>query len=46
MLVVGDKEVEDTTFAVRKRGVGEIGNISAGEMLSTILSESANHTIF
>ncbi|HHY59534.1 MAG TPA: threonine--tRNA ligase, partial [Clostridia bacterium] len=42
LLVVGDKEVEDNTVAVRKRSVGELGTMPAGEFLAKIEAEIAH----
>ena len=36
MLVVGDKEEEAKTVSVRKRGEGEIGQVSIDDFISTI----------
>lgn len=41
MLVVGEKEMEEGTVAVRKRGVGEMGTMSAQECLDMIKQEVA-----
>ncbi len=46
MLVAGDKEVEEGTFAVRKRGAGEIGNIAAEEFLELVIKEIRDKIIF
>jgi threonyl-tRNA synthetase len=46
MLVAGDKEVEEGTFAVRKRGAGEIGNIAAEEFLELVIKEIREKIIF
>ncbi|WP_040950316.1 threonine--tRNA ligase, partial [Gorillibacterium massiliense] len=39
MLVVGEKEVQDGTFSVRKRGVGDIGVKSVEETIAMILED-------
>ena len=39
ILVVGDKEVESNSVAVRKRGQGDIGAQNATEFISTLLKE-------
>lgn len=39
MLVVGDKEAEDGTVSVRKRGVGDIGTKSVAELIDMLLEE-------
>lgn len=46
MLVAGDKEVEDGTFAVRKRGTGEMGNMNADEFLALVQKEINDKIIF
>lgn len=46
MLVVGEKEAAEGSFAVRKRGVGEIGNMPVGEFMVTLLGEVADKVIF
>jgi len=46
MLVAGDKEVEEGTFAVRKRGVGEIGNMADDELLNLLQREVEEKIIF
>lgn len=39
MLVVGDKEAEDGTVSVRKRGTGDIGTKSVEELIEILLEE-------
>ena len=39
MLVVGDKEAEDGTVSVRKRGVGDIGTKPVEEVIKDLLEE-------
>lgn len=39
MLVVGDKEAEDGTVSVRKRGVGDIGTKPVEELIKDLLEE-------
>ena len=39
MLVVGDKEMENRTVALRARGRGDLGTMQADEFLSKILKE-------
>lgn len=39
MLVVGDKEAETNTVAVRKRGQGDIGAMSVESFVTTVLAE-------
>ncbi|MBQ3274540.1 MAG: threonine--tRNA ligase [Christensenellaceae bacterium] len=46
MLVAGDKEVEDGTFAVRRRGEGEIGNMDGDEFTEMVVREDADKVIF
>lgn len=41
MLVVGDKEMESGTVAVRKRGKGEIGSLAANVFMADIVAEIA-----
>ena len=45
MLVVGDKEAEDGTVSVRRRGEGDIGTKSFDEFLNIALDEIKNKTI-
>ena len=37
--VIGDKEIEANSVAVRKRGVGQIGTISVDEFVQNVLKE-------
>lgn len=46
MLVVGEKEAAEGTFAVRKRGAGEIGSMPAGEFAAMALEEIGKKVIF
>ena len=46
MLVAGDREVENGTFAVRKRGVGEIGSMADDELLTLLQREVEEKIIF
>ena len=39
MLVVGEKEVSENSFAVRKRGEGEIGNYSVDDFISMLTKD-------
>ena len=39
VVVVGDKEQETNSVAVRKRGVGQIGTLSVDEFVEMILDE-------
>ena len=45
MLVVGDKEVESRSVAVRKRGQGDIGSQSVEVLMDTVLEETAKKSI-
>ena len=45
MLVVGDKEAENGTVSVRRRGEGDIGTKSVNEFLNIALDEIKNKTI-
>jgi len=45
MLVVGDKEAENGTVSVRRRGEGDIGTKSFDEFLNIALDEIKNKTI-
>lgn len=46
MLVVGEKEAAEGTFAVRKRGAGEIGSMPVGEFATMALEEIGKKVIF
>ena len=46
MLIVGEKEAEAGLVAVRRRDKGDMGAVSAGEFLSTLLQEIADKTAF
>lgn len=41
MLVLGDKEVEQATVAVRKRGEGDLGTLSTADFIARITDEIA-----
>ncbi len=45
MLVIGDKEVEEGTVSVRKRGQGDIGAMAVEDFLNKILKEISDKTI-
>ena len=45
MLVAGEKEIADGTFAVRRRGEGEIGNMSQDEFLELAVSQDRDKVI-
>ncbi len=42
MLVIGDKETENGTVAVRHRARGDLGAMSAGEFVNNLLEEKKN----
>lgn len=42
MLIVGEKEIEEGTVAVRKRGEGELGSMKSDEFIAMILEEIAS----
>lgn len=46
MLVAGEKEVADGTFAVRRRGEGEIGSMGCDELLELIVAQDRDKVIF
>lgn len=46
MLVAGEKEIADGTFAVRRRGEGEIGSIGQDELLEMIVRQDREKVIF
>ncbi len=46
MLVIGDKEIEEGTVGVRKRGEGDIGAMKVDEFLSLVLRQNAEKVIF
>lgn len=46
MLVMGDKEVEDGTISVRKRGEGDLGAMAIDDFLGQVLREIAERLIF
>ena len=46
MLVVGEKEVEGNSFAIRRRGEGEIGSMSVEDFTAMVLKENAEKVIF
>ena len=39
MLVLGDKEVDNKTVAVRKRGAGDLGAMGVTELISQVVKE-------
>ena len=45
MLILGDKEMESKTVAVRKRGQGDIGSQSVEQFLTAICEEISKKTI-
>ncbi len=46
ILVMGDKEIEEGTVGVRKRGEGDIGAMSIDEFLGLVLRQQAEKVIF
>ncbi len=46
MLVMGDKEIEDGTLSVRKRGFGDLGAMKIEEFEKMILEQNASKEIF
>lgn len=44
MLVMGDKELEDKTLSVRKRGEGDLGSTPVEKVIAQILEEIKNKT--
>ena len=46
MLVAGDQEVQDGTFAVRRRGEGDIGSMAADDILKLIIEQVREKVIF
>ena len=46
MLLVGDKEIEDGTVSVRKRGEGDIGAKSVDEFIASALADIASKKIW
>ena len=46
MLVVGEKEAQEGTFAIRKRGAGEIGSMPVEQFHQMVLEEVAQKVIF
>ena len=46
IIVAGDKESESGTLAVRKRGQGDLGEMSADDFLSMLLTEIEDKAIF
>ena len=46
MLLVGDKELGDGTYSVRKRGAGDIGAMTHDDLVAMMQKESAEKVIF
>lgn len=46
MIVVGDKEAEDNTLSVRKRGAGDQGAVSVDDFIASALKDIALRTIW
>ena len=42
--VIGDKEIEANSVAVRKRGVGQVGTVAVDEFVENILKEIKDRT--
>ena len=45
MLVIGDKEVEENTVSVRKRGEGDIGSMNVPELIAKLNEEIATKAL-
>ncbi len=45
MLVIGDKEVEENTVSVRKRGEGDIGSMNVSELIAKLNEEIATKAL-
>ncbi len=45
MFVVGDKEVEEKTVSVRKRGEGDLGSMALSDIITRLNDEIASKTI-
>lgn len=45
MLVIGDKEVEEKTVSVRKRGEGDIGSMAVSELIAKLNEEIATKAL-
>ncbi len=46
MLVVGDKEQEEKTLSVRKRGQGDLGAMSVNDFISSALDDISTRKIW
>lgn len=46
IIVAGDNETQNGTLAVRKRGAGDLGEMSGEAFVKTLLDEVSNKTIF
>ena len=46
MLVIGDKEAEEGTVSVRKRGHGDQGSMSTADFVELVKSEIASRVIW
>lgn len=46
MLTVGEKEVEEKSFSVRKRGQGDIGSMNADQFMDMVAKEDREKVIF
>ncbi len=45
-LVIGDKEMEEGTVSVRRRGEGDIGSMPKGDFFALVQKENAEKTVF
>ena len=46
MLVVGEKEAESELFAVRKRGEGELGQMSVSDFTAKLMEDISTRAIW
>ncbi len=46
MVIAGDSEMEKGTLAIRKRGMGDLGEMDGGQFLDTLLQEIRDKAIF
>jgi threonyl-tRNA synthetase len=44
VIVIGDKEIEENTVAIRKRGKGPIGSLKTNEFIEAVLEEIKSRT--
>ena len=45
-LIVGDKEVEENTVSIRKRGEGDIGSMGKDDFIALVKKENDEKIIF